>query len=101
MSVLVDALERHGELIVGRDRYCPGVRAELLQLSAATIDRYLGPARARDSLRGKSTTKPSPLLRNSITVRRAGDEVEDAPGFSRAKQLPIVGRLSRASLPEP
>ena len=28
-----------------------------------------------------STTKPSLLLRNSITVRRAGDEVEVEPGF--------------------
>lgn len=32
-------------------------------------------------MRGKSTTKPSPLLRNSIKVRKAGDEVEDSPGF--------------------
>ncbi len=50
-------------------------------MSAATIDRYLEPAKARDQLRGKTTTKPSPLLRNSITVRRAGDEVEAEPGF--------------------
>jgi hypothetical protein len=28
-----------------------------------------------------STTKPSPLLRNSIKVRRAGDEVAPDPGF--------------------
>ncbi len=50
-------------------------------MSAAPIDRYLGPARARDPLCGKTTTAPSPLLRTSITVRKAGDEVEDAPGF--------------------
>lgn len=81
MRTLLDALERHGELVVGKARYCPEVRAELLAMSPATIDRYLAPARARDPLRGKSTTKPSPLLRSSIKVRKAGDEVEDAPGF--------------------
>lgn len=81
MPSLVGALERHGELVVGSARYSLEVRAELVAMSAATIDRYLAPARARDPLRGKATTKPSLLLRNSITVRKAGDEVEDSPGF--------------------
>lgn len=81
METLLSALERHGELVVGKTRYSPEVRAELLAMPPATIDRYLQPVRARDPLRGISTTKPSPLLRNSITVRKAGDEVEDAPGF--------------------
>jgi hypothetical protein len=57
------------------------VRRELLAMSAATVDRYLKTAKARDQISGVSTTKPSPLLRNSITVRRAGDEVEAEPGF--------------------
>ena len=81
MPSLLDALERHGELVIGKARYWPEVRAELLAMSPATIDRYLAPARAKDPLRGKTTTKPSPLLRTSITVRKAGDEVEDSPGF--------------------
>lgn len=81
MPSLLKALERHGELVTGRARYSPEVRAELEAMSAATIDRYLAPARAKDPLRGKTTTKPSPLLRTSITVRKAGDEVEDSPGF--------------------
>lgn len=81
MSVLLDALERHGELVPSKARYSGQVRAELLGMSAATIDRYLAPARARDPLRGVSTTKPSPLLRSSISIRKAGDEVEDSPGF--------------------
>ena len=81
MPALVDALERHSELVTGKARYSPEVRTELLSMSAATIDRYLAPARERDPLRGKATTKPSLLLRSSITVRKAGDEVEDSPGF--------------------
>ena len=81
MPDLVAALERHGELVPGRGRYSPQVRDELQAMSAATIDRYLAPARAKDQLRGKSTTKPGQLLRNSIQVRKAGDEVEAEPGF--------------------
>jgi hypothetical protein len=81
MALQLDGLERHGELAFGRDRYSPAVRAELLEMSAATIDRYLAPAKAKDQIGGISTTKPSPLLRNSIKVRKAGDEVEDEPGF--------------------
>lgn len=81
MRTQLDALERHGELTPGQDRYCAEVRAELLAMSAATIDRYLAPARAKDAIGGVSTTKPSPLLRSSITIRRAGDEVQAEPGF--------------------
>ena len=42
---------------------------------------YLAPTKARDPIRGKTTTKPGHLLRQSITVRKAGDEVEAEPGF--------------------
>ena len=81
MGVQLDGLERHGELGFGRDRYSPVVREELLAMSPASIDRYLAPTKAKDQLRGGSTTKPSPLLRSSIKVRKAGDEVEAEPGF--------------------
>lgn len=40
--------------------------AEVEAMSAATIDWYLASARASMQLRGIPTTKPSPLLRNSI-----------------------------------
>jgi hypothetical protein len=81
MALQLDGLERHGELTFGRDRYSPKVRQELLTMSAASIDRYLKTAKAKDQISGVSTTKPSPLLRNSIKVRRAGDAVEAGPGF--------------------
>ena len=81
MALQLDGLERHGELEFGQDRYSPDVREELLEMSAATIDRYLAPTKAKDQISGISTTKPSPLLRNSIKVRKAGDEAEDEPGF--------------------
>ena len=81
MRTHLDGLERHGELVPGRGRYSASVRAELLAMSAASIDRYLAPAKAKEQLRGQSTTKPSPLLRSSIKIRKAGDEVEQEPGF--------------------
>jgi len=81
MALQLDGLQRHGELEFGRERYSPEVREELLTMSAASIDRYLKTAKAKDQISGVSTTKPSPLLRNSIKVRRAGDEVEAEPGF--------------------
>jgi hypothetical protein len=52
MRIQLGALERHGELVVGQDRYSTEVCTELLSMSAATIDRYLKPARATDAIRG-------------------------------------------------
>lgn len=59
----------------------PDTVAELESMSAATVDRYLAPARAVFELKGKSATSPGPLLRNSIAIRKAGDELEDVPGM--------------------
>ena len=83
MRIQLDGLERHGELVDGFDRYSSAVRGELLAMSAASMDPHLKPAKATDQIRGVSTTKPSPLLRSSIKIRKAGDEVEveAEPGF--------------------
>ena len=58
--------------------------AELKAMSAATVDRYLKPARDRMRIKGISTTKPSPLLRNSITIRTCADEPPEVPGDFRS-----------------
>jgi len=81
MAIQLDALERHGELVPGQDRYSPAVRAELVAMSAASIDRYLQPVKAKDQIKGVATTRPSPLLRSSVKIRKAGDEAEGEPGF--------------------
>lgn len=81
MELQLMLLEAHGELVPGTGGYSDRVCDELLAMSPATIDRYLAPARAKDPLRGITTTTPGPLLRNSITVRKAGDEIEQVPGF--------------------
>ena len=81
MRVWLDSLETHEELVIGRAGYSPKIRDELLGMSASTIDRYLRPLRASVKLKGVSTTKPGALLRNSIKIRKAGDEIADEPGF--------------------
>lgn len=91
MGDLLTALEAHGELVPGSRRYSLSVRAELLAMSAATIDRHLIEAKARAGLRGISTTKPGALLRTSISIRKAGDEVEGEPGFFEADTVAHCG----------
>lgn len=65
--------------------------AELTAMSAATVDRYL--KRARDAMRikGVSTTKPSALLRNSITIRTCSAEAPKAPGVIEADTVAHCG----------
>jgi hypothetical protein len=69
----------------------PQAVAELQAMSAATIDRYLAPARESMQLRGISTTKPSPLLRNSIGLSKAGDAPPTAPGVVEADTVAHCG----------
>jgi hypothetical protein len=73
---MVKVLERCGEL---------QLRAEtknlLLQMSSATIDRCLGPARFEHPSHGLSTTKPGSLLKKAIPVRTYTPWDEDQPGF--------------------
>jgi hypothetical protein len=67
-------------------------RVELAGMSAATIDRYLRPARDRMRLKGIATTKPSSsLLRNSIKLRTVGDEREAMPGAIEADTVAHCG----------
>jgi hypothetical protein len=67
------------------------VLAELKAMSAATVDRYLKPARDRMRIKGISTTKPSPLLRNSITIRTCADEAPERPGVIEADTVAHCG----------
>ena len=65
--------------------------AELTAMSAATVDRYLKLARDRMRIKGMSTTKPSPLLRNSITIRTCAAEAPEAPGVIEADTVAHCG----------
>jgi hypothetical protein len=72
---MVTVLERHGELVLDE-----ATRALLVQMSAATIDRKLQPFRQQQG-RGRSTTKPGTLLKQSIPIRTFAEWDEVQPGF--------------------
>jgi hypothetical protein len=82
MSLWLPKLEHHHEL--DEARLNDHTRAQLLRVSGATIDRMLKPTKDTSRLVGLSGTRPGPLLRHSIQVRRAGDEHEKTPGFVQA-----------------
>ena len=65
--------------------------AELNAMSAASVDRYLKPARDRMRIYGISTTKPSTLLRTSITIHTCADETPDRPGAIEADTVAHCG----------
>ncbi len=54
------------------------------------VGRYLAPVKARTPIRGRATTRPGSLLRNSITIRKAGDEVETEPDFFEVDEVDTV-----------
>src|SRR5207245_8666525 len=76
MAEIVEVLERCGELEV-----TPEVRAKLLAVSSATIDRMLAPERARLKVKGRSGTKPGSMLKRQIPIRTFTEWNEDRPGF--------------------
>jgi hypothetical protein len=76
IPMLVDAMERHGHLALE-----PAIRAKLLQVSAATIDRALAPARKHIDGQRKRRQGVGAAIRRSIPVRTFADWRNPAPGF--------------------
>lgn len=60
------------------------MRADLVRMSAATIDRRLAPQRARLKLKGRATTKPGSLLKSQIPIRTFAEWDDATPGFCEA-----------------
>ena len=83
MGRTVAALERHGELALTDE-----ARAQLLAMSAATIDRLLAGRRRRLRLKGMSHTKPGSLLKSQIPVRTFAEWDQGRPGFV---EIDLVG----------
>jgi hypothetical protein len=73
---IVPRLERFGEI-----RVDAGVKARLLRMSAATADRLLAGERRKQTIKGRSNTKPGTLLKHQIPVRTFSDWDEQRPGF--------------------
>lgn len=81
MADTLATLERFGELEPVASRLDDHVRAQLVTMSPATIDRLLKPAKDARYPTAKSATRAGTMLRSSITVRQAMDEMEKEPGF--------------------
>jgi hypothetical protein len=73
---LVDAMERHGHLDLD-----PVIKAKLLQISAATIDRMLSNARLQIDGQRKRRKGVGSAIRRSIPVRTFADWRDPPPGF--------------------
>lgn len=72
---IIGVLERHQEVSLSAE-----VKALLLSMSRATIDRCLKGARY-EKQHGLSTTKPGSLLKSAIAVRTWADWDDARPGF--------------------
>ena len=76
--------ERHYGRLSGRQRQLLG------QVSAATLDRWLAPARARSAGRGRCGTKPGSLLRSEIPIRTGTWDLT-RPGYLEADSVAHCG----------
>lgn len=77
MPVLIEAMERHARLELASE-----IRAKLLAMRAATIDRTL--ARIHEGLGRRRRRPAAHALRSSIPIRTSADWGDPAPGFIEA-----------------
>lgn len=82
---LVEVMERHGHLRLPAD-----VRARLLNISPATVDRMLRPERERIR-HGISATRRGSLLKHQIQIRTFADWDDVTPGFLEADLVAHCG----------
>ena len=83
LAVVVPMLRRDGELDL-----TDAEAALLVRMSAATIDRRLGPERFMMMSRGRSHTKPGTLLKSQIPIRTWAEWDDAVPGFV---EIDLVG----------
>ncbi len=84
IPILLEALERHGHLHPAGD-----IRARLLAVSAATIDRLLAPTRL--AVRGRLRRPTTPSVRRAVPVRTFDDWNDPPPGFTEADLVSHCG----------
>jgi len=92
VPILVAAMERHGHL-----QLAPEVRASLLAMSAATIDRALREARGHTAGRPRRRAPPSAAIRRSVAVRTFDDWDDPPPGFMEADLVAHSGPTAKGS----
>ena len=93
MRMQLDGLERHGELVDGVGRYSMAVREELLAMSAASIDRYLQPA--------KATTRSGRDHHETLAAAAVLDQDPQGRRRGGGRAGVLRGRHRRALRPDP
>jgi hypothetical protein len=66
------------------------LRAKVLQISAAQIDRLLAGRKLRSGFRGRAGTKPGGLLKNQIPIRTSNWDITE-PGYLEADTVAHCG----------
>lgn len=89
MSDCLDSLERHGHLREGHRGYSSSVRQELLDISAATIDRYLRAAKSGDH-DDSWLTGTGAGMRASLPRQRMRSLLEPEPGYFIVELLTVT-----------
>src|SRR3954451_14441025 len=90
--LLVEAMERHGHL-----HLAPEVRASLLAMSAATIDRALRGLRDPAGSRARRRVASSSAVRRRIPVRTFSDWQDPPPGYVEADLVAHSGPSASGS----
>jgi hypothetical protein len=86
LPALIASLERHGHLSLN-----DAVRAQVLSVSPATVDRLLRSGRRQDPSHGLSTTKAGSLLKHQVPIRTFAEWDDVRPGFIEADLVAHCG----------
>src|SRR4051795_10119422 len=92
VPILLEAMERHGHVQLVLE-----VRARLLAMSAATIDRALRDIRRQAGTATRRRSAPSAAIRRSVPVRTFADWDDPPPGFVEADLVAHSGPVARGS----
>lgn len=90
LRILLPSLERHGHL-----RLDEAIRAKVMAMSAATIDRLLRVA--RQATRGKKRRRVVPEIRRRVRVRTFADWNDPPPGCMEMDLVAHCGDVNRGS----
>src|SRR5208282_1548463 len=92
IPILIESMERAGHL-----QLAPGVRAGLLAMSAATIDRALAAMKEEAGQKKRRRSASSSAIRRSIPVRTFSDWDDPPPGFMEADLVSHSGPVPAGS----
>ena len=90
--MLIAAMESHGHLALDAE-----VRRRLETVSAAMIDRILGPVRKQAAGHGRRRTARSSAIRCAVPIRTYADWDDPPPGFFEADLVSHSGPMASGS----